>query len=119
MNVSVDTREAQHERPRAPVIRGPVRYLLALAPLWYWLVVELARPGTMEPVGQNPPGVLGLAFGLVVVAVAAVLMVLGLAAVRSPTSVRRVLSALVLLTVPSLLLVALAPVIVLGMQNLG
>lgn len=102
-------------------IDAPSRWAVATAcsPLVLWIVLLLMAPGFTDPLYGNPPGILGLPAGLVLVGLAVVLAVVGAVVVwRSRSSTLRAL-AIGLLTIPSLLLIGLGPAIVLALQNLS
>lgn len=92
----------------------PSRWALAtaLSPVVLWVVLLLMAPGFTDPLYANPPGILGLPAGLVMVGLALVLAVSGVVVVwRSASSVVQA-RAIGLLTLPALLLIGLGPWIV-------
>jgi hypothetical protein len=89
------------------------RVLLALLPLWVLLVRSIFAPGANEPLFANPPAVLGLPAGLVLLAFSFVLMAVGVVVMARTTSMRSAIYTLVFLTAPATALVVLAPAIIL------
>jgi hypothetical protein len=89
------------------------RVLLGLLPLWVLLIELTAFPRFMDPVGANPPAVLGLPLGIVLVGGAMAVMAIGVVALRRASSNRSALLAFVSLTLPSAVLVIAAPALVL------
>jgi hypothetical protein len=53
------------------------RILLGLLPLWILLIQAIAFPGSIDPVMANPPEVVGLPAGVILIAGALALMALG------------------------------------------
>jgi len=95
-------------------IETPSRWALvtALSPLVLWIALLIMAPGFTDPLYTNPPGILGLPAGLVLVGLALVLAVVGAVIVwRSRSSTVQAL-AIGLLTIPALLLIGLGPLIV-------
>ncbi len=91
----------------------------ALSPFVLWVVLSFVAPGFTDPLYQNPPGILGLPAGLVFMGLAVVGAVAGAVVVwRSRSSTVRAL-AIGLLTIPSLLIIGLGPVIVSTLQDLA
>jgi hypothetical protein len=103
------TASGSRERSAAPVI-------VALTPLFAFVGVALA-PGYLDPMLSNPPGVLGLPLGVVVLFVAGILTILGAMVVRRGGEVARV-AAFGTLTIPAVLLVVLGPAVLLALLNL-
>ena len=93
--------------------------LLGLVPLGSLVILSVAVPGSWDAIGANPPAILGLPLGIVVVGIALGLMVLGLVALARASSERSTLLAFVGLTLPSTILMAAAPVLVLLIQTIG
>ena len=97
-----------------PARRGFARteYALALLPLWSWIILQIATPDYMNSLFDNPPSIFGLPAGIVSTLVAASLMTFGILAMRSSGSTSGKAAAFLLLTIPSLILVVLAPAII-------
>ena len=102
------------------LIREPARgglarteYALALLPLWSWTILQIATPDYMNSLFANPPSIVGLPAGMISTLVAASLMTFGILAMRGARSPAGRMAAFLLLTIPSLLIVMLAPAIIL------
>jgi hypothetical protein len=100
------------------IARGP-RVLLALLPVWLLLSLTLISPGFMDPVFANPPGVLGVPFGVAVVFVALSWMALGILTLWRVSSTPAVTLAFVAFTAPAALAVVLAPALITVVLNFG
>jgi hypothetical protein len=94
------------------------RVLLSLLPLWILLILLIAFPGFMDPVGANPPEMAGLPLGIALVGVALAVMVVGVVALRRASSNRSAMLAFVSLTLPSAAVVLVAPALILIVQNM-
>jgi hypothetical protein len=94
------------------------RVLLSLLPLWILLILFIAFPGFMDPVGANPPEMAGLPLGIALVGVALAVMVVGVVALRRASSNRSAMLAFVSLTLPSAAVVLVAPALILIVQNM-
>jgi hypothetical protein len=99
----------------------PSRWALvtALSPVLLWVVLLLTAPGFTDPLYTNPPEILGLPAGLVLVGVAFVLAVVGAVIVWRSRSRTVHALAIGLLTIPALLLIGLGPSIVGVLENLS
>ena len=76
------------------------------------LVVSALVPGYLDPMLANPPGVLGLPLGVVILALTSIVALLGFEVVRrSPSSIVRVV-ALAVLTLPALVAVVMSPMVI-------
>lgn len=93
------------------------RVLVGLLPVWVLLFLAFAVPGSIEPIGSNPPAVAGLPLGIILVGAALVVMALGVEVLRQTSSTTSVLLTLAFLTLPSAAAVVLAPTLVLTMQS--
>ena len=102
-------------------IDAPSRWALAtaLSPAVLWVALLLMAPGFTDPLYANPPGVLGLPAGLVLVGVAVVLAAVGAVVVWRSRSPAVQALAIGLLTIPALLLIGLGPSIVAVLGNLS
>jgi hypothetical protein len=89
------------------------RVLLALLPLWVLLVRSIFAPGANEPLFANPPAVLGLPAGLVLLAFSFVLMAVGVVVMARTTSMRSAIYTFAFVIAPATGLVLLAPAIIL------
>jgi hypothetical protein len=94
------------------------RIPVGLIPLWILLVLLIGVPHLGEAIGANPPAVVGLPLGVVLVRAALALMVVGIQALRRASSERSALVAFIGLTLPSAIIVALAPLFVLLIQSM-
>jgi hypothetical protein len=104
-------------RPRSTTPRS--RLVLAFLPLWIFLVRSIVAPGVNEPLFANPPAMLGLPAGLVLLAFSFVLMAVGLVVMAKATSMRSTIFAFAFLTAPATALAALAPAIILLIISLS
>ena len=84
-----------------------------------WIALWILAPGFMEPVFINPPAMLGLPAGVVIIAIAGGLATLGWLVARRTRSVRVALGAVTLLTIPALLLIVMTPALILIIVNLA
>lgn len=115
--IDADAIAGLDEPPRGAL--GRTGYALALLPLWAWIFLNLFAMGFMEPVFANPPSVVGIPLGAILIVVAWLVMALGLVAMRRTRSAAGRMAAFALLTIPALILTVLAPVIVLAVVNTG
>lgn len=95
------------------------RILAGLLPLWTLIIMLIAFPGFMDPVGANPPEMIGLPLGIVLAAAALVLMAIGVEVLRRASSNRVALLAFVGLTLPSAALIVVAPALIAIVQNMA
>ena len=94
--------------------------LVSSLPLWLTLLLSLIAPGYMDPIFANPPAILGLPAGVLVVTAALVWASMGLWLVwQRGGSVAVLLLAMVLFVAPATLAVVLAPASILILQNLA
>lgn len=98
--------------------RGAV-IALALLPLWLLLFLSLAAPGFMDPMFANPPAVVGLPAGIVLLALAMAWMAIGVALILSTWSALGWAVAIVLFMVPAMAAVILGPAVILIALNLA
>lgn len=99
-------------RQRAAVVIASVP-LIALPAVW------VVAPAFLEPVGFNPPAVLGLPMGVVLMALAGGMALVGWLLSRRTQSVRVALGAVAILTIPALILIVMTPALVLIIVNLA
>jgi hypothetical protein len=93
------------------------RVFVGLAPVWLLTVLAVAKPGYFDPIGDNPPGIAGVPAGVVMLGLSMVWMLIGVVILRfRPTSLVAA-GTLLTFTIPSSLVVALGPTIVLIVQN--
>ena len=90
---------------------------LALSPVIAFLVAWLT--GYTEPLFANPPSLVGVPLGVVLLFVAAALTALAVVAAIGARRSRGGGAATVALTVPALLLVVLGPAFIAGLMLLG
>jgi hypothetical protein len=95
-----------------------VRGITAL-PLVVWTVLSLVAPGFTDPVYDNPPGVLGLPAGILLLLAGLAWGLLGMLIVWRTTSSVVTVAALVLFTVPATIAIVLGPAWVLVIQQLA
>lgn len=91
----------------------------AFIPLALLLVLGLAAPGYFDPLSTQPPSIVGIPLGQVLLAAAVVWMVIGAIAIWFTRSQAAQLAILFFFTFPSLFVVIMAPALILIMQNLG
>lgn len=96
--------------------RRILRVLVGLLPLWI-LVLLMAVPASRDAIGANPPSVAGLPAGIVLVAAALVVMAIGVEVLRRTSSTTATVLALAFLTIPSALLMVVAPTLILIVQS--
>jgi hypothetical protein len=102
---------------RWPRQRVVGRVLLGLLPLWILLFEVIAFPGSIDPTGANPPAMAGLPLGILLVGVALAVMAIGVVALRRASSALSALLAFAFFTMPSAAVVAVAPALILMLQN--
>lgn len=105
----------QSSAPARPPV-SLARRVLSLSPLGAWLV--MLAIGASDPVFMNPPSLFGLPIGSLMVGLALVWMALGAALTWRTYSTALWVAALVLFTLPSLVLVIVSPAVILAMSNL-
>jgi hypothetical protein len=106
----------------APGTRSPlqsVAVVIASVPVPLWIALWILAPGFMEPVFLNPPAMLGLPAGVVMITFAGGLAALGWLVARRTRSVRVALGAVTFLTIPALLLIMATPALILIIVNLA
>ena len=107
--------------PATPV-RSPLQRAvgaIASVPLIALPAVWVLAPAFLEPVGLNPPAVLGLPMGVVLMALAGGMALVGWLIARRTWSVRVALGAVAILTIPALFLIVMTPALVLIAVNLA
>lgn len=97
---------------------GP-RVALGLLLLWLWVFFLVLAPGFMDPVFSNPPAVLGLPAGVMLVLAALGWMALGVILLRRTSTTVGALIAFLAFTVPATLMILLTPAAVLIIFNLA
>lgn len=105
--------------PVAPSSRSGPRVLLGFMPLWVLLIFAVTAPGFMDPLFANPPSVIGLPAGILIVAVAMLLMLAGVWLLRRPATDLTTVLAFLLFTIPATLLILLGPAVILIIVNLA
>lgn len=90
--------------------------VIAAVPLLIWAILSVAVPGFTEPLYMNPPSVIGIPMGILLIIAAALLGLLGILQVRRAHSTTGVAIALVCFTLPASILIALAPTLVFGLS---
>lgn len=106
----------QERRPPSAKTR---RVVFALLPLWVLTISVIAVPNAYEPVFANPPALLGLPLGFLLVAISLAVMVVGAVVMARTTSLRSAIYVLVFITAPSTALIVLAPAIILAIIRLS
>ena len=102
---------------RSPLLS--VAVIIASVPVPLWIALWILAPGFLEPVFINPPAMLGLPAGVVIIAIAGGLATLGWLVARRTRSVRVALGAVTFGTIPALLLIVMTPALILIMVNLA
>jgi hypothetical protein len=97
-------------RPRRGLSKAG--YAIALLPLWALVILQGTDATASDAMFANPPSILGLPAGIVMIAVAGVLMTLGILAMRWARTTAGRAGAFALLTVPALAIVLLVPIVV-------
>jgi hypothetical protein len=103
------------EPPRSA--RG-LRVAVGLLPMWLLALFLLFAPGFMDPVFLSPPSVVGLPFGLVVLALALGWMAIGVIGLLRTSSTAAAIVLFGLFTVPPMMLLCLTPALILVVVNL-
>ena len=98
--------------------RGP-RSVIGLLPLWVLIFFSFAAPGFMDPMYANPPAIAGLPAGVVLIAAALLLTIVGVEITRRVESELAVASVWLLVTMPATALILLGPGAILMVLNLG
>jgi hypothetical protein len=110
------------ERVRAGPSARPLplaSIFIALLPVWLFLFLLVVAPAFLSPLRLNPPSMLGLPLGAVLVAAGLAWSVLGATVIATTTSWAVRLFASVVFTLPALFVVILAPAVVLILSHLG
>lgn len=132
----IATAPAQHLEPEEVLVASPVgtsepprigrgsmarrrAVLIALIPLWLFIVVARIAPGYMDPAFANPPGILGLPAGLFVMGLALVWMAIGVGIVLTSASMAVWRASLVLFGLPATAVILLTPPIALALLDLS
>ena len=102
-----------------PAGNQDLRLLIGLLPLWVLLFVLVAAPSFMAPMFANPPETFGLPAGVVILSIALTVMAIGVAILGLTSSTRAAIVALLGFTVPSLVLLVMAPAMILAIVNLS
>ncbi len=97
--------------PRSPLLR--VVGVAASVPVILWVALWFVAPGFMEPVLINPPAVLGLPGGVVLMAFAGGMALFGWLVARRAPTLGIGLGALTFLSIPALVLIVMAPALIL------
>jgi hypothetical protein len=130
------TAPGQHLEPEPVLVATPVgtpepasarRYAVprrrgvavALIPLWATIALILLAPGFMDPLYANPPAILGLPAGIVLLSIALLWMAIGVGIVASARALWSQLAALWIFAVPATAAILLGPAVVLTIQNLA
>ncbi|HET9754959.1 MAG TPA: hypothetical protein VFP66_00530 [Candidatus Limnocylindrales bacterium] len=94
------------------------RVLLDLLPLGVLLVLLIAVPGASDVITANPPDVAGMPLGIIPVGAALILMLAGLEILRRASSEHSALLAFIGLTLPSAIVMVVAAMLVVVVQNM-
>jgi len=94
-------------------------YVIASLPFVSIVIVEFVAPGFMEPVFANPPDILGLPAGIVLLFVMAIWASLAFIVIRESRSGRGVGLALLVFTGPSMVAILYLPAAILIILNLN
>lgn len=99
-----------------PTRRGP-RLVIGLLPVWVLIVLSFAAPGFLDPMYANPPAFAGLPAGVVIIAAALVLTIVGVEILRRSESDITTVLVWLLFTVPALAVILLGPAAILMVLN--
>jgi len=94
-------------------------YALASLPFIVMVTMPTITPGFFEPIFWNPPEILGLPGGIVILFVVATWASIAFLAIRMARSGVGISSALLVFTVPSLLAIMLLPLAIIAIVNLN
>ena len=97
----------------------PSAIFTSLLPVWMTAILLVVAPKFFQQVLLNPPAMLGLPLGVVLLAIAAALTALGFLAMRGSTSPIMSALAFTFLTLPAVFLVIFTPAVVLITINLS
>lgn len=93
--------------------------LAALTPLWAGALLFLAPIHWYDDFFRKPPDILGVPLGMVMVGLALVLTLIGVAAIWNVRSQLSELLVLLVFTTPATLLIVLGPRLIEALMNLG
>ena len=107
-----------------PVREAPLRWrapyrILALLPLWLFLILVLPQQSLSQPLMSQPPGLLGLPLGVWMTLLVGAWTLAGLALVWNARSPLLRVLAIFVFTIPATFLMILGPAVILILQNLG
>jgi hypothetical protein len=97
---------------------GP-RLVVGLLPVWVLVLFSFAVPGYMDPMYANPPSIAGLPAGVVLIAAAIFLTIVGVEITRRVESDLAVAFVWLLVTIPATALILIGPAAILMVLNLG
>jgi hypothetical protein len=95
---------------------APGRILLGLVPLGILLILLIAVPGSADAITASPPALAGMPLGVVMVCAALIVMAVGIEAMRRAPSEQFAFLAFAGLTLPSAIVMIVAPLLVLLIQ---
>lgn len=103
----------------SPERTGPMRlgYALASLPFIVILATPIIAPGFFEPVSSNPPEILGLPAGIVILFLVATWASMAFLAIRMARSGVGIALALLVFTVPSIVAIVALPSMILAMLS--
>jgi hypothetical protein len=93
-------------------------YAIASLPFVLIVVAQLLAPGFMEPIFANPPDILGLPAGVVLLFAVAIWAALAFVVIRAFRSGLGIALGLLVFTVPSIAAIHYLPATILIVQNL-
>src|SRR5262245_5320557 len=94
-------------------------YLVVLAPLWVAVAVSSVAPGFMDPIYANPPGILGLPAGVILVGLALTWMALGMLALAGSSSDGTRMTIIAVFTIPAVIAIMSGPTLILTILQLN
>jgi len=94
-------------------------YAIASLPFVMIVVAQLVAPGFMEPIFANPPEIVGLPAGIVVLFAAAIWASLAFVVIRAFRSGLGVALGVLVFTIPSIVAILYLPSMILIVQNLN
>jgi hypothetical protein len=94
-------------------------YAIASLPFVLTVVLQLVAPGFMDPITSNPPEILGLPLGIVVLFAVAIWASLAFVVIRAFRSPVGIAVGLLVFTVPATVAIVYLPAAILIIQNLN
>ena len=118
MTSSLGSPDRAHASAARTRFRLAIR-VASLTPLWVLIVASVSAQNYFPPMVTNPPAVLGIPLGVVIMAIAMVWMLIGTVLVWDERRLPVEPLVLMLFTIPATLVVFFTPAVVLILVNLG